>query len=627
MFRHVANTIRRFPFELVFALVGTYAAVALLSDYIYGYISNEWYTRILMMAAIGLPSSLSASLFVTDKGLSIGRQLLLKCLTAAIAMFFLFVFHPDEYPQHIVHFALLLVAMHLLVSFAAFTSSGDTIAFWQFNKTLFIRLLTGLLYSLVLAIGLSAAFGMINSIFGIHLDWRYLQYTWTIIFGVFNTFFFLAGIPENISRHKTLTDYPKGLKFFSQYILIPLATVYLVILLVYELKILIEWELPKGMVSGLILGYAGLGLLALLLVYPIREQEGNSWIKLYSKYFYLFLVPLVALLVLAVTKRISTYGITQYRYFLIVLAVWLLFLIVYFLSYKKTTIKAIPISLFVIIMLIIYGPQSATTVSLNSQISVLSDLFKKENLIRQSKLMPVKEEKVKPYAAVRMGSTLSYILKHYDFQALQPLLSVDLQRQENLLKQRWEKDNNHVPDEYGFNLYKKNWIENYLNLDGYEYREHYSEDQIENELNANYYVRTKEKVSSLTGYDYMLVKDIYTDTVSVDTVASYAVRQRDSFDYNDAMILDIGPTKFTFSVKDLAKQIVQQGDKLSTYKDTSAARGLDKWYLLPKQNLQLTQQKAGIKVTVQVKEISFDFTKKDGVRVNSVSAFYFIKFE
>lgn len=75
-----------------------------------------------------------------------------------------------------------------------------------------------------------------------------------------------------------------------------------------------EWQLPNGMVSALILGYISVGLLALLLVYPIREQRGNGWIKIFSKYFYLFLLPLIILLVLAVTKRIDSYGITQYRY-------------------------------------------------------------------------------------------------------------------------------------------------------------------------------------------------------------------------------------------------------------------------------------------------------------------------
>ena len=300
---------------------------------------------------------------------------------------------------------------------------------------------------MVLGAGLSAAFGTVDNIFGINLDWNYLRYIWIVIFGVFNTLFFLSGIPIGAHHAETITTYPKGLKFFSQYILIPLATIYLAILLAYEIKILIQWELPKGLVSALILGYAGLGLLAILLIYPLRDQDGNSWIKAFNRYFYLFLIPLVALLILAITKRIGSYGITQYRYFLLVLAAWLLFLIGYFLLYKKATIKAIPVSLFLMVMVITYGPQSATSVSLYSQRAVLFNLFKNENLVQNGKLMPVDEGKVKPNTAVRMASTLEYILKHYNFQALQPLLSVNLLEKERTLRKSWLKETNNLPDE------------------------------------------------------------------------------------------------------------------------------------------------------------------------------------
>jgi hypothetical protein len=624
LLEHVVSTIKRFPLELLFALVGTWSAVSLSYGYLYGYVSDEWYKRVLMMAAIGMPLNLAVSLYGISEGLSVRKFIWVRCIAAGLVVLLLFLFNPQDYPQHYVHFALLFIATHLLVSFAAFTGKDNTLAFWQFNKTLFIRLLTGLLYSVILGAGLSAAFGTVDNIFGINLDWNYLRYIWIVIFGLFNTLFFLLGIPIGTLNTETVSNYPKGLKFFSQYILIPLATVYLAILLAYEIKILIQWELPKGLVSALILGYAGLGLLAILLIYPLRDQDGNSWIKAFNRYFYLFLIPLVALLILAITKRIGSYGITQYRYFLLALAAWLLFLIGYFLLYKKATIKAIPVSLFLIVMFIIYGPQSATSVSLYSQRAVLFNLFKNENFVQQDKLMPIDENKVKPYTAVRMASTLEYILKHYNFQALQPLLSVNLLQKEKTLRKSWLKETNNFPDEYGYKVYRSNWIQNYLALGGYEYRLQYDEQQLENEMNTNYYIQNKEKVSVLKGYDYMLVKETYPDTISIDTVSGYAIKQGDSFEY-DSMILNVGKTKFTFSTTDLAKLLIKQAEKLKPYKDQSALQGLDKKYILPQKMLQLTQIKSGIKVTAQVQEMSFDYTKKDGVKVYSLRAYYFIK--
>src|SRR5690606_39092070 len=116
-------------------------------------------------------------------------------------------------------------------------------------------------------------------------------------------------------------QYPKGLKIFTQYVLIPLMTIYLGILLVYETKILLEWEMPKGIVATLILGYAVFGILSLLLVWPIKGDDGNRWVQLFARFFYLMMIPLIILLVLAVYTRVSSYGFTEERYILVVLAV------------------------------------------------------------------------------------------------------------------------------------------------------------------------------------------------------------------------------------------------------------------------------------------------------------------
>jgi hypothetical protein len=49
---NVLVTVRRFPFECLFALIGTWAAVGLFSNYVDQYISNDWYTRLFMMAVM-----------------------------------------------------------------------------------------------------------------------------------------------------------------------------------------------------------------------------------------------------------------------------------------------------------------------------------------------------------------------------------------------------------------------------------------------------------------------------------------------------------------------------------------------------------------------------------------------
>src|SRR5690606_15929395 len=139
-----------------------------------------------------------------------------------------------------------------------------------------------------------------------------------------------------------VAPYPKGLKIFTQYVLIPLMTIYLAILLVYEVKILVEWEMPKGIVATLILGYAVFGMLSLLLVWPIRNDDGNRWVRFFSKSFYLTMMPLIVVLALAVYQRVSHYGFTEERYILMVLTIWLVAITAYFLYFRKADIQLIP---------------------------------------------------------------------------------------------------------------------------------------------------------------------------------------------------------------------------------------------------------------------------------------------
>src|SRR5690606_19950461 len=172
----------------------------------------------------------------------------------------------------------------------------------------------------------------------------------------FNTLFFLAGVPAAFDATPSAEPYPKGLKIFTQYVLIPLMTIYLAILLVYEIKILVEWEMPKGIVATLILGYAVFGMLSLLLIWPTRGDDGNRWVRLFSRSFYLTMLPLIVLLALAVYQRVSHYGFTEERYILMVLTIWLAAITAYFLSSQKDDIRLIPVSLAALALLSTFGP-------------------------------------------------------------------------------------------------------------------------------------------------------------------------------------------------------------------------------------------------------------------------------
>lgn len=430
------SIIRRFPFETAFALLGTLASIVLIEISDLHREQEAVWIRVLCASGLGLVLSLSATLFAESRLLPPGRKVVLRLVPLALALVFFLALNPAAREADFLRFFLLAAAFHLLVSFAAFSKKPNVHAFWEFNKSLFLRVLTGGLYAAVLFAGISAAIAALNALFNLGFSNTTYSILFALLAGLFFTFFFLAGVPSVVTGAPTV--YPKGLKVFTQYVLIPLATLYVLILLAYEVKILVEWNLPKGMVSALILGYAVFGILSQLLVYPIRHLEENKWINTYSKSFYFLMVPLIMLLIVAIITRIGRYGITEERYFLIMLALWLSFISAWFLVSKNANILIIPISLCAVILVSVYGPQSAFSVSRRSQQAELVKLFSKYGAFSQGLLQPLQQAPAQKDES-RMKDVIRYLANEHGIESLQPVVAVDVKRMSDSLALELEK--------------------------------------------------------------------------------------------------------------------------------------------------------------------------------------------
>ncbi|HEY0056051.1 MAG TPA: DUF4153 domain-containing protein [Pedobacter sp.] len=479
------SVIYRYPFEVFSAFCGCCAATALIELEANDAIATGWCVRIMMAANIALLLTLSATLFGRSRMLSLQKKRALSVIAILLSLVFLFAFDPMKRESDIIRFFLVSFGLHLLVAFAAFAYKNQINAFWQFNKTIFLRILASALYSGVLYVGLAAAIGAMNFLFNFDFESDTFSIMAVWIFGMFQTLFFLAGVPE-LEHLNEDESYPKGLKLFTQYVLIPLATVYVLILLSYELKILIQWNMPKGLVSSLILGYAVFGILAFLLIYPLRNQEEHKWIKTYSKSFFYLMVPLLILLYLAIFVRVEKYGITESRYFLVSLAVWLSFVTLYFISSKRQNIVIIPLSLCVITLLAVYGPLSAFNIAEISQLSRLQSLLNKNKLLSEGKLKSLNAKK--DTADIdEITESSRYLVDKYGIESMQPIIKEDLSRVSDSIKTSLQKQRKGRGTYRSWNLREgeRLWLSTHYNL-SLEYRgslpqEKFREVSVDNE--------------------------------------------------------------------------------------------------------------------------------------------------
>ncbi|MFD2285444.1 DUF4153 domain-containing protein [Pedobacter petrophilus] len=541
LYQGLIAVIKRFPVQCIFIIIATSCWAFYVNIDNYDNDSNHYRLLNLLVKAIfisnlGLALTLALDLLAEKKQFKLQKKWLIRTLAVLFCILLFFLFDLNNNFSDQLRIALLAFAFHLFVAFSPFMDQGHINGFWQFNKVLFLRFLTAALYSAVLYGGLSIALVAIDGLFNVNIRWQIYLTVFAIIAGGFSPVFFLAGVPRNFQQLDEDVSYPKGLKIFTQFVLIPLMTIYLAILLFYEIKIIISWSLPKGMVSSLIIGYTVFGILSLLLIYPMKDKEGNSWIKLFSRFFYTMLLPLIALLLLAVWKRVGPYGITESRYILIIIAIWLTCITAYFLFSKKENIKVIPISLAIITLLAVYGPQSASGLSGYSQLSRLKTIF-------NSKSTEALEEK---------PMIIRYLVSRHGLSVLQGFTKKDLGRIEEAINikyfRRYAREEAAIDS--AFSILKV------------------SSEQSVNSSSEYSFTNSNHEFYDIKGYDYFMNINSYEDVQKVLEGVKIKVDRRSD---NDIVVINLGDTeKITVDIAEIFDRAVAQADqeKLKPAKNT-----------------------------------------------------------
>jgi len=394
----------RFPWVLAAGVVAAFAAINAVNGP-----NMDYWARLSMVAALGLPLLTALTLFAEQRGWTgVGRTALLAGAVLLLAGFYQVWPGPEEDYQAI-RYVQLSAALHLLVAFLPFLGRFQRDVFWQYNRRLFEAILKAVLFSGVLFLGLVIALAALDKLFGVDVPGETYARLWFVMAFVANTWIFLGGVPDNLPALANDTDYPKGLKVLSQYILTPLVTIYLVLLTAYILKILVTGDWPSGWIGYLVASVAVVGLLAFLLVAPLRDREGEGWIRTFSRWLFIGLMPAAVMFLLALWKRIDPYGLTELRVLGFLMGLWLLGIALCFTIRRNTGIHIIPISLAVLLLATLYGPTSATSLSVGSQ----------GRRIRALLAQPAEGGEISTSAQVEVSSAVQFLLRHNAGSALQ----------------------------------------------------------------------------------------------------------------------------------------------------------------------------------------------------------------
>lgn len=388
MVEHAIRTARRFPAEILVAFVGTVSMMTMLflnDTYSLPDEQERRYVHIALSCVLLLNVALSLTIAYEARRITALVRWILLAVVGGALTWFVFRLTSADWDAQL--FAAAALGVHTAVALSAAWNRSRR-GFWEFNKTLFLRTLTGALFTIVLAGGISLALVSLDQLFNVDVDsWMY-GWTWVFLIGVFNTLFVLGGIPPTPvtfdADAAVVTDeaatYPRGLRIFTQFVLLPLVIIFLCILYAYGVKVLFFAALEGG-VSTFILSLSVAGILAYLLVYPLRKETEYAWIALYARWFGRLMVPLSAMLWVAIIVRVDAYGITEERYAVIALACVLSLVSVYLAVWRDPDLRVVPALLLVASVLAFVGPFNMTSVSYNSQTKRANNVLASHNII------------------------------------------------------------------------------------------------------------------------------------------------------------------------------------------------------------------------------------------------------
>ena len=621
LFSNARKTLYRFPLTLLVSAIAVVIGIYLVENE--SHVKNFFpYVNIMLTASIGIPLFFSATIISGKRKLDTKQHWILMFLIAILLTIIYFTL-PNAESTHntalpYIKYGIYNITAHLLVSFIPFVFSKQINGFWQHNKILFIRIWTSILFSGVLYIGLALALLSMNLLFEIKIHDKLYFDIYIFIAGIFNTWFFLSGIPEDFDELDSIEIYPKGLKIFSQYILLTLLTLYLIILYFYAGKILLSWDWPKGIVSYLIICVSILGILTFLLLYPYGNQTGNEWIKKSSKIFYVILIPLLVMLFIAILMRIDDYGITIKRYVVLFLGIWLCVVCAYTIL-GKTNIKFIPVSLAVMLLLISFGPWGMFSVSEHYQVKRLKAILEKAAILKDGK---IKNESVfnksNESIAFKNEKLLSdslhnevYSILDYmdDFHGFSAIRSWYTQNIDSLVDAKMKsKENNYY-----------NEAEIYMNAMGLEYENRY---EAENE-NVNFHITDNEKLLNVKGYDYTMS---FSDYMYNNDESSVCTFELDSVDYvirynstsKNQLVLEEGEDKFVFNQQPFYLNFNDMIQRL--FNENTSTINNDCNVSSEKMQLKAITKKVEVKFQINTLE-----AKKDGHKASSMSGNIFVK--
>ena len=365
---------------------------------------EERLNKILILLGIGLPMTATLEL-IREKYFPDKNKLFSRVVEGTVTLIFLYIIKLQYLGHAFIEsdfIRLFFIGVIFTILFFFIPVIGRKKDAEKYIETVVVNIFVTKVFSVVLYLGLIAIIGAVDVLL-INIDNKVYLYTYMFSVFIFAMTFFLSRLKEvneNLEEYQTNIVFKTLLKF----IIIPLILGYTLVLYLYLGRILIQMKMPKGIVSHLVLWYTTFSLFVMIMITPMAETD--KIVSEFKKNFPKISIPLILLSFVAIFQRIGQYGITESRYYIVAVAVWLLFCMIFYIFRTKVTV--IMISAIAVIFVTFYVPFiDAESVSLRSQNNRLEKILIKNSILKDGKL--VKKTDLDEKTKAEIADIVSYI--------------------------------------------------------------------------------------------------------------------------------------------------------------------------------------------------------------------------
>jgi hypothetical protein len=457
-------SLKRFPCALIFSTLTTVILIFLVNTENY-YIPEtiDIFKRLALTTSTGFPLFLGIkTIFERKTSIKPVYKIITRITAAAILISYYLFLLKEINMVTTSRFIAINLTLYLLFMIIPYFYRKEYLELYV------LKIFTGLsitfIYSFVLYAGLSIILFTINKLLNVPVTENLYISTGFAVMGIFAPIFFLAKIPRS-NEDINIKEYPHILKILLLYIVMPLISIYTFILYIYFVKILIIQQWPEGLVTHLVLWYAIISIITIFFISPLQQK--NSWVKSFSLWLPRTLIPLLVMMFFAISIRINSYGVTENRYYVVLLGIWVMGIAFYYIFSRKKNNIILPLSLAIITLLAAFGPWSSYSISIYSQNNRFEKIIQKYNMVKENTIVK-SDEKITEKDQREIEAILRYFEYNHQFDDLK-----------------------YLPDNFTANDTEE--------LFGFTYQERYNSDQLQY---FSYNLNRNRQAISVKNYGY-----------------------------------------------------------------------------------------------------------------------------